>query len=212
MSSNVTEKRPAVKLTVGAQYICFDTPDSNGAWTSTFETAVTKLPTVTQVQITDNADTYDDYASGAVYDSDTDVPTKDIQVTNLAFPDTLLAKMKGDTVSGGVIVEGKVGASRPWFAYGIVVMKKGGELDLRWYPKCKLVESTDSTQTSGESHNSQTDDITIRAYRMSDSTGICVRVDTSDSSTNGITEAAYFEAPILTQAAAEALQPSGGNL
>jgi len=202
----ITEKRPSVKLTVGAQYICFNTMTEDGAWTETFETDVVKLPTVTQVQVTDNADSYDDYASGAAYDSDTDVPTKDIQETNLAFPDLLLAKMRGDAVDGGVVVEGKVGVTRPFFAYGFVVQKKSGELDLRWYPKCKLIENTDSTATSGESHSSQTDDITIRAYRMDDEKGIDVRVFTGDASTNKITEAAFFAAPILTAAAAKALQ------
>ena len=179
----ITEKRPSVKLTVGAQYICFNTMTEDGAWTETFETDVVKLPTVTQVQVTDN-----------------------IQETNLAFPDLLLARMRGDAVDGGVIVEGKVGATRPFFAYGFVVQKKSGELDLRWYPKCKVIENTDSTATSGESHSSQTDDITIRAYRMDDEKGIDVRVFTGDASTDKITEAKFFAAPILTAAAAKALQ------
>ena len=86
------------------------------------------------------------------------------------------------------------------------MQKKSGELDLRWYPKCKLIENTDSTATSGESHSSQTDDITIRAYRMSDDKGIAVRVNTGDATTDNITEAAFFAAPILTDAAARALQ------
>ena len=133
MAGKITEKSPPVKLTVGAQYICFNVPGDSGEWTSTFETEVIKLPTVTQVQITDNADSYDSYASGSIYDSDTDVPTKDIATTNLAFPDTLLAKMKGDAVDEGVIVEGKGGVTRPYFAYGTVVLKKNGEKDLRWY-------------------------------------------------------------------------------
>ena len=98
MAGKITEKRPPVKLTVGAQYICFNVPGDSGEWTSTFETEVIKLPTVTQVQITDNADSYDSYASGSIYDSDTDVPTKDIATTNLAFPDTLLAKSALDGV------------------------------------------------------------------------------------------------------------------
>ena len=52
----------------------------------------------------------------------------------------------------------------------------------------------------------QTDDITIRAYRMDDEKGIDVRVFTGDESTNKITEDKFFAAPILTAAAAKALQ------
>ena len=202
----ISEKKPSVKLTVGAQYICFNTMDANNDWTDTFEKDVIKLPTVTQVQITDNADSYDSYASGAIYDSDTEIQSKDIQETNLAFSDTLLAKMRGDAVDGGVIVEGKSGSIRPYFAYGVVVLKKNGELDLRWYPKCKLVENSDSTATSEESHSDQTDDITIRAYRMSDDKGIAVRVNTGEEGYDTVTEEAFFAAPLTTADAAKALK------
>lgn len=205
----ISEKKPSVKLTVGAQYICFNTMDANNDWTDAFETDVIKLPTVTQVQVTDNSDSYDSYASGAIYDSDTEIQSKDIQETNLAFSDTLLAKMRGDVVDGGVIVEGKLGTVRPYFAYGFVVQKKNGELDLRWYPKCKLVENSDSTATSEESHSDQTDDITIRAYRMSDEKGIAVRVNTGETGYNSVTEAAFFTAPLTTLDAAKALKGNG---
>lgn len=205
----ITEKKPSVKLTVGAQYICLNTMDANNDWTDAFETEVIKLPTVTQVQITDNSDSYDSYASGAIYDSDTEIQSKDIQETNLAFSDTLLAKLRGDVVDGGVIVEGKLGTVRPYFAYGIVVQKKNGELDLRWYPKCKLVENSDSTATSEESHSDQTDDITIRAYRMADDKGIAVRVNTGEEGYDTVTEEAFFAVPLTTADAAKAL--AGGN-
>lgn len=205
----ISEKKPSVKLTVGAQYICFNTMDENNDWTDAFETDVIKLPTVTQVQVSDNADSYDSYASGAIYDSDTDIQSKDIQETNLAFSDTLLAKMRGDVVDGGVIVEGKTGTVRPYFAYGFVVQKKNGELDLRWYPKCKLVENSDSTATSEESHSDQTDDITIRAYRMSDNKGIAVRVNTGETGYDTVTEEAFFAAPLTTADAAKALKGNG---
>lgn len=205
-TNNIAEKKPSVKLTVGAQYICFNTMDANNGWTNAFETEVVKLPTVTQVQVTDNADSYDSYASGAIYDSDTDVPTKDIAVTNLAFPDLLLARMKGDTVDEGVVVEGKGGIARPYFAYGIVVLKKNGEKDLRWYPKCKLVENSDSTQTSTDSHSDQTDDVTIRAYRMSDENGIAIRLNTAEEGYTAVTEEAFFAAPLCTKDAAKAMK------
>lgn len=206
MATGISEKKPPVKLTVGAQYICFDTMNADNGWTDKFESEVIKLPTVTQVEITDNTDSYDAYASGAIYDSDTVVQTKDIQTTNLAFSDALLARMKGDTVNGGIIVEGKASTVRPYFAYGIVVLKKGGGLDLRWYPKCKLTENSDSAATSTDSHSDQTDSVTIRAYRMDEEKGIAVRIDTTETGYENVTEDKFFASPVTTESAAEALK------
>ena len=45
----ITTKKPAEKLTVGAQYICFDTA-SDGTYSGTYAEDVTCLPTVTQVE------------------------------------------------------------------------------------------------------------------------------------------------------------------
>ena len=36
----ITNKKPPVKQTVGAQYICFNTMSTEGEWTETFDTAV----------------------------------------------------------------------------------------------------------------------------------------------------------------------------
>ena len=78
----ITELRPKIKLTVGAQYICFNEGDANGDWDEdAFESDVSKFPTVVQASITDEADSYDVYASGAVYDSDANVISRTIAVT-----------------------------------------------------------------------------------------------------------------------------------
>ena len=205
MAGDIKQIKPPVKLTVGSQYICLDTMDPDNQWTATFAAEVTKFPTVTTVAVTDNTDSHDSYASGAIYDSDTEVQTKDIAVTRLAFDDFILAKLKGATVSGGIIVEGKGTEVRPYFAYGIVIHRKGGILDMRWYPKCKVIENSDTTNTKGENYSDQTDTITIRAYRMSDADGIDVRINTSAEGFSGVTEDAFFAAPICTEAAAQAL-------
>ena len=102
----ITTKKPAEKLTVGAQYICFDTA-SDGTYSGTYAEDVTCLPTVTQVEVTDTGDDFKDYASGDVYASGTRTMYKQIKTTNLAFEDALIAKMKGDVVddTSGVIME-----------------------------------------------------------------------------------------------------------
>ena len=207
----ITQQKPSVKLTVGAQYICFNTPDANGDYNpATYESAVHKLPTVVNVTVTDNTDAYDSYASGEIYDSDAPVKTKDIQTEQLAFSDALLARMRGDTIDGGAVLAGGI-ATRPIFAYGIVVKKKDSSLDLRWYPKCKLTENTDATATSTDSHSDQTDTTTIRAYGFDDDQHQEVKCLTGETGYDGITEDAFFAEPILTIAGVKALIPSGGT-
>ena len=204
----ITTKKPAEKLTVGAQYICFDTA-SDGTYSGTYVEDVTCLPTVTQVEVTDTGDDFKNYASGDVYASGNRTMYKQIKTTNLAFEDALIAKMKGDVVddTSGVIMESGYNR-RPYFAYGIYAQKDDGTLDLRWYPKVQHTENSDSTATSEESHKTQTDDLTMNAYGFDAAKTKCVRriykpTDTADA--QKVIEA-WFAAPILTDAAAKAIK------
>ena len=200
----ITEKRPSTKYTVGAQYICFN---EDPEWDSSeFETDVIKLPTVVDVTAADNSDSYQSYASGEVYESDTIVTYKELSVTQLAFDEKTIARMKGDTVDEGIIMSGGV-KTRPYFAYGLPIIKKDGTMDMRWYPKCKLVDNSDATATSTDSHSDQTDSLTIRAYGFDATQNQEVKVLTAETANAGITEAAFFAAPVLTVAAAKALRP-----
>ena len=200
----ITEKRPSTKYTVGAQFICFNEDPEWDA--SEFETDVIKLPTVVDVTAADNSDSYQSYASGEVYESDTIVTHKELSVTQLAFDEKTIARMKGDTVDEGIIMSGGV-KTRPYFAYGLPIIKKDGTMDMRWYPKCKLVDNSDATATSTDSHSDQTDSLTIRAYGFDATQNQEVKVLTAETANAGITEAAFFAAPILTVAAAKALRP-----
>ena len=201
----ITEKKPSTKYTVGAQYICFNEDHDWDA--AEYESDVLKLPTVVDIDIADNSDSYESYASGAVYDSDTIVTYKEISVTQLAFDETTIAKMKGDTVDSGIIMSGGI-KTRPFFAYGVPIIKKDKTMDMRWFPKCKLVDSSDKTATSTDAHSDQTDSLTIRAYGFDADQNQEVKVLTADTDNAGITEAAFFAAPVLTVAAAKALRPS----
>lgn len=202
----ITEKKPSTKLTVGAQYICFNT--GNPDWVAgSFETAVTKLPTVVDIDVADNADSYESYASGDVYESDTIILFKDIAVTQLVFPEEILARMRGDTVDEGVILSGGI-KTRPFFAYGVPVLKKDGSRHMRWFPKCKLIENSDKTATSTESHSDQTDTLNIRAYGFDADQNQDVGCLTSVEDNEGITEDLFFAAPLLSVAAVKAIRPS----
>ena len=199
----INEKKPSTKYTVGAQYICFnEDPDWNA---DGFEEDVLKLPTVVDINVADNSDSYESYASGAVYESGTIVTYKEISVTQLAFDEGTIAKMKGDTVDSGIIMSGGI-KERPFFAYGVPIIKKDKTKDMRWYPKCKLVDNSDAAATSTDSHSDQTDTLTIRAYGFDETQNQEVKVLTAETANASITENAFFAAPILTVAAAKALR------
>lgn len=203
----ITKKHPSTKLTVGSQYICMNTMTSDYQWTSTFESDVTELPTIVSVEISDNTDAYDQYASGAIYDSDAPVTSQEISETNVAFPATLLAELRGEEVDSGVVLGGGYGI-RPYFAYGCVIVNRDGSKEFRWYPKCKLTENSDSTETSEDSHKDQNDTVTIKAYGFDEDGHTYIKALTGEEDMEDMTAAAFFAAPLLTIAEVKAAVPA----
>lgn len=205
----ITTKKPPIKETIGAQYICFNTMDEDGNWTNQFETDVEKTKVVKSVKVTENAETGEVYASGEVYDTDNTVSSIDIESEVVAFVAQTLARMRGDTVgTGGLILSGgsKV---RPFFAYGKVVILKNNKVRFDWFPKCKLTENSDETKTKEASFSEQTDTVTIKAYPFDDAGNIKASVDsTMDSFPAGLTEEMFFAKPILTDADLAAALPT----
>ena len=92
---SIKTRKPPLKETVGAQYVCFNTPDENGQWTETFEESVEKTEVVKSVKVTENTGTTDVYASGKIYDTDTRQPSTNIEVEVVAFPQIRLQKREG---------------------------------------------------------------------------------------------------------------------
>ena len=194
----IKTKRPPMKETVGAQYICFAKETEESEFDGTYETDVEKTEVVKTVKVTVNADTGDSYASGKVYDSDTPTKSIDIETEVIAFPEDTLAKMKGDSVdAGGLILSGS-NSQRPFFAYGKVVKLRHGGYRYEWYPKCKLTENSDDISTSEDKTSEQTDTIKIKAYPFDDAGNIVAKI-TESSAPEGMTEDKFFAKPILTK-------------
>ena len=201
---SINKKHPPIKLTVGSQYICMNTMDEDNQWTQSFAEDVTELPTVINVEVTDNSDAYDTYASGAIYDSDAPVTSQEISEENVAFPAVLLAQLRGEEVDGGVVLGGGYGV-RPFFAYGHIILNKDGSKELRWYPKCKLTENNDRSETSEESHKDQNGTITIKAYGFDKDGHTNVRALIDSETLTNVTTEKFFAAPLLTVDAVKAL-------
>ena len=194
----ISTKKPPIKETVGAQYVCFNTMDSDGNWTPTFEEDVEKTETVKKVAVKENTSSANVYASGKVYDQESQTNTSTIEVEVIAFPADTQAKMRGDLVDkSGLILSGG-NRPRPFFAYGKVVELKSGKKRLDWYPKCKLTENTDETSTREESYSEQTDTLTITAYPFNDDGDIKTAVSDGANFPEGLTEEKFFAKPILT--------------
>lgn len=206
---SITSKKPPIKETVGAQYICFATAKEE--WDGTFDAEVEKTETVKSVKVTENGESTSVYASGKVYDTDETVSGVDIEVENIAFVTETLAKMRGDVVDeGGLILSGGKGI-RPYFAYGKVVIMRGGKARYEWYPKCKLAENSDNANTSEEKFSEQTDTVTIKAYPFNDAGNVKAMVDsTMTSFPAGLTEDKFFEKPILTKEELKTAAGAGG--
>lgn len=194
----IKTRKPPMKETVGAQYICFTQESEDGSFSGNYEADVEKTEVVKSVKVTENTETSDAYASGKVYDSDSNTSSHEIEVEVVAFPDDTLARAKGDNVDAGGLVLSGGNRTRPYFAYGKVVKLRRGGYRFDWYPKCKLMENSDDTSTSEEKSNEQTDTIKIKAYPFNDDGDVVARV-ASESAPEGLSEEKFFGKPILTK-------------
>lgn len=60
----INTKKPAMKQTVGAQYMCFADATEGKEYDGTYEADVEKTEVVKSVKVTENSETSDVYASG----------------------------------------------------------------------------------------------------------------------------------------------------
>lgn len=75
---SINTKKPAMKQTVGAQYMCFADATEGDEYNGTYEADVEKTEVVKSVKVTENSQTSDAYASGKIYDSDSPMSSIDI--------------------------------------------------------------------------------------------------------------------------------------
>lgn len=197
---SIVTKKPPVKETVGAQYVCFNQATEDGEWSNSYEAEVEQTKVVKSVKVSENSESADVYASGEVYDTDTSTSATDIEVQVIAFPADTLARMRGEVVDeGGLHLSGGSG-ERPYFAYGKVVKMKKGGIRLEWFPKCKLAENSDEANTKEDKYSEQADTIKIKAYKFNENGDIKAYVDSTASNfPKGLTEEKFFAKPILTK-------------
>ena len=122
----INEKRPPIKQSVGAQYICFAKATEDGTFDGTFEEIVEKSEIVKSVKISEQAESSKVMASGKPYVTSNLSSGTEISTEVVAFPADTLAKMRAETIcTNGLMMSGS-GNQRPFFAYGKVVLLDNG--------------------------------------------------------------------------------------
>ena len=205
----IKTKRPPMKETVGAQYLCFNTMDTDGRWTSTFAEEVEKTEVVKSVKVTENGEPTDTYASGAVYDSDITTTSTDIEVEIVAFPADTLAKLRGDNVDtdglilGGGSTLGTVTVADPGtkllLADGLTA--KDVEVSLK-LPEQYLLGDDPAVYTV----------YTIRGGTKQESTSVKVPAKISGMADLSMISRYIFGTPLPTMAVVREIAPSGGEI
>ncbi len=194
----IVTKRPPIKETVGAQYICFAVESEDGVFNGEYLEEVERTEVVKSVNVTENSETTPVRASGKVYTNITDTSGTDISVEVIAFPAETRAKMRGDTVTeSGLILKGGNKKPRPFFAYGKVVKLFGDHCRFDWFPKCQLSTITDDSKSKEDKFSEQNDTLSISAMAFDEDGNNCVSIETEFKSPDGLTESLFFSKPIL---------------
>lgn len=198
----IVNKKPARKQTVGALYYAFATDIE----ALTYGADIVKSETVKTVSTTENEESEPVYASGKVYDTPTLRSSDEIEVEVVAFDSDDVAKMKGETIDvSGLVLSGGA-QTKPFFAFGKVVLKTGGNARYQWFPKCQLITKSDEVSTSESSPSEQNDTLTIQALPFDTAGNTNVYVDTEMAAfPDGLTEALFFSQVVHSPATMPAI-------
>ena len=210
MDAGIKNMKPPYKLSVGSLYICFATDIDSGV----YDSQTYKLDTVKKVGVTENGSSTPVYASGKKYDTVNSSSGTELAVDQIAFPDELVAKMRGETVSskyGSV----KSGASneRPYFMAGYVEEKSNGVKKFVQYPKCQLTENTNDIETKEDTYKEQSDTYTFSSSAF-DSEGndkFTIQTD-NEKFPEGLTEELFFSKVIRSDDDIDSLITEPENL
>ncbi|MPW26401.1 phage tail protein [Alkalibaculum sp. M08DMB] len=185
----ISTKKPARKQTVGALYYDFAT-DMDAM---TYAGTPAKSEVVKSVSTTENEESEPVYASGKIYDTPTLRSSDEIEVEVVAIDPDDLAKMRGENIDASGLVLSGGAQTKPFFAFGKVVVKTGSHAKYQWFPKCQLITKSDEASTSEGSPSEQNDTLTIQALPFDSSGNTNVYVDTEMTTfPPGLTEDLFF--------------------
>ena len=135
----IKTKRPPMKETVGAQYLCFNTMDTDGRWTSTFAEEVEKTEVVKSVK------SHGKWRNQLIHTRQEQCMTVILQqlqqISRWKLLHFRLIHLQNYVVTMLILMVlfFQVETDHDHiFAYGKVVKLRKGGYRYDWYPKCKL--------------------------------------------------------------------------
>lgn len=190
--------KPSRNVGVGSQYNCFhDTPNTDGSLK--FETEVTRLKTVLGIETNEERSAEPVYASNEEYDVDVTSEPPTLAVDHTAFPPAILARMRGNKVENAFVIHSTYDNGE-YFAHGVVYPLTNGHKKFVWYPKCKLVSSSDSAKTKDKNGtNNQDKKMEIQTFTFNGAGEYKIEYNTELVAQGGtpVTEEEFFATPLL---------------
>lgn len=204
----IQNKKPPYKISVGALYIRFAQDIDNGV----YEDDIYKLEVVKKIGVSENGSSTPIYSSGKKYDIVNSSAGTDLSIDEIAFPNELIAKMRGNQIGsyGGV----KSGASkaRPYFMAGYVEEKSSDVKKFIQYPKCQLTENTEDIETKEDSFKEQNDTLTISSSAFDDDGNDKYSIQTDNEKfPDFLTENLFFSKVIKDDTDIDSLKPTTGE-
>ncbi len=195
----ITQKKPAIKLTVGGLYYAINKPTEGNEFDPEKYEATVNSPVIKNVNITPNEESVSIKASGTDYDTISQSSGPELEFEVVAIDPTDLAIMKSDNKDNSGLMSTGRPTTRPFVAIGFPIVKKGDFKRYEWYPKCKLVENSDETATQEDSFSEQNETIKFKAYAFNAEGDYRNYVDSEMSNfPETLTEEDFFEKPIIT--------------
>lgn len=201
----IKSMKPAYKVSVGSIYVCFATDIDKG----TYEPTVYKFDVVKKIGVSENGSSTPIYSSGKKYDNVNSTAGTQLSIDNIAFPDEIIARMRGDSVGseyGGVLS----GASneRPYFMCGYTELKSWSVKKFRQFPKCQLTENTNDIETKEDAYKEQNDTLTIASSAFDDAGNDSYSIQTDNEKyPEKLTEELFFSKVIKSDADIKAILP-----
>lgn len=140
--SGFTTKKPAFDLTVRDFFVLF-AADQHAKTTE----LLLQMPVVKSIRVQPGEQTKPIYASGAVYDTVTQLSDSKLGLTVVALPRDFVERALGTAGTGSV----RYDVTRPHkeeFACGYWCENSDGSATYYYHPRCKLVQSDEETKTS----------------------------------------------------------------
>ena len=162
----IVAQKPAYWITVRDNYWNFLLEEVGAA--RMYEKEIYQSPVVKSIELTKTVSSGDIYASGIVYDSVSRVNGGEIGLGAVALDRMLVDKASGCLTSEDGFVYDSSNDIGKEFGFGYYLDESDGNKVYYWHPRCKLVPSDESVETSTDAAVDPQRDYTIKCLPTSE--------------------------------------------